>query len=162
MDMFLLRHAEAGEAARDEIRELTEHGHAQASSVAAGIAWLTLGLDTILSSPLARAAQTAAHVAKALKLRVELTEALATGQPPEEVLNLLKGRADRTLLVGHEPQLSGIALLTTGGHIRMRKAMLARIELHDTQPVTGDLSWLLTWRQLDRLAAGRRCPVHAR
>jgi phosphohistidine phosphatase SixA len=37
MNVYLLRHAEAGEAPRDEERELTEHGRPQPAAVAAGI-----------------------------------------------------------------------------------------------------------------------------
>src|SRR5665213_1896065 len=43
MNVYLLRHAEAGAAPRDEERELTEYGRAQAATVAGGIRWLNLG-----------------------------------------------------------------------------------------------------------------------
>lgn len=156
MDLYLLRHAEAGEAPRDEDRELTEHGHEQARAAAAGICWLDLRLDTILSSPLPRALQTAEALATALGLRVATAEALATGQGPQEALALLEGDSagatgERMLLVGHEPQLSLIAQAMTGGRIHMRKAMLARLELRTLEPGQGELAWLLSWRHLGRL-----------
>ncbi len=154
MDLFLLRHAEAGEAARDELRELTEHGHTQARAVAAGLAWLAPGLDAVISSPLPRAMQTAQPAGAALGLRVDVADALAPGRAPEEALALLSGRGERVLLVGHEPQLSGIALLVTGGRIHMRKAMLTRIELPTVTPPAsayGELAWMLSWRHLERL-----------
>lgn len=151
MELYLLRHAEAGEAPRDDDRTLTERGHMQAQAAAAGIAWLDLGLDTILTSPLPRAAQTAAPVADALGLRTETAGELATGRGPDDALALLAGRGERILLVGHEPQLSGIASLATGGRIHMRKGMLARIELHAARPAYGELAWLLSWRHLERL-----------
>lgn len=156
MDLFLLRHAEAGEAPRDEIRELTAHGHEQARAVAAGTAWLAPGIGAVVSSPLPRAMQTAQPVAAALGLRVEASEALATGHAPEEALALLSGRGERMLLVGHEPQLSTLVLHVTGGRIHMRKAMLARVELHNAEPVGayGELAWLLSWRHLERLGQG--------
>ena len=87
MDLYLLRHAAAGEAPRDADRELTERGHQQARAVAAGIAWLDPGLDAILTSPLPRAAQTAQPVAKALGLRLETVDALAPGHDPAEALD---------------------------------------------------------------------------
>jgi phosphohistidine phosphatase len=152
MDLYLLRHAAAGEAPRDEDRELTERGHQQARAVAGGLAWLDPGLDAILTSPLPRAAQTAQPVARALGLRLETVRALAPGHDPTEALALLAGRGERVLLVGHEPQLSGIAELATGGRVHMRKAMLARIELRSTDPADGELTWLLAWRHLERLA----------
>lgn len=151
MDIYLLRHAEAGAAPRDEDRELTAHGYEQARAVAAGMAWLNRGIVTVLSSPLPRAAQTARPLAKALGLRVETTEALATGHGPGDALTLLAGHGEPVLLVGHEPQLSGLVHSLTGGRVHMRKAMLARIEVHGLEPPDGDLAWLLSWRHLERL-----------
>ena len=152
MELYLLRHAAAGEAPRDEDRELTERGHQQARAVAAGIAWLNPGLDAILTSPLPRAAQTAQPVAKTLGLRLETVDALAPGHDPAEALALLAGRGNCLLLVGHEPQLSGIAQLATGGRVHMRKALLARLELQSADPADGELAWLLAWRHLEGLA----------
>jgi phosphohistidine phosphatase len=151
MDLFLLRHAEAGEAPRDEDRVLTKKGHEQARAVAAGIDWLDLGLTAILSSPLPRAVQTAQPVADALSLDIEKADALAPGNSPSEALALLTDRGDKVLLVGHEPQLSAIAQAISGGRVHMRKAMLAHLELDSPNPAQGDLAWLLAWRHLDRL-----------
>lgn len=151
MDLYLLRHAEAGEALRDEDRELTERGREQARAVAAGLAQLDLDLSALLTSPLPRARQTADPVATALSLRLETAQALAPGHGAQEALRLLAGRGERVLLVGHEPQLSTIALHTTGGRVHMRKAMLARVELQELEPPYGALAWLLSWRHLGRL-----------
>jgi phosphohistidine phosphatase len=151
MMLYLLRHAEAGEAPRDEDRELTEHGHAQAAAAAAGIDWLNLNLTSILSSPLPRATQTAQPVARVLGLALETVEALAPGQDPSDGLAVLAGRGDRLLLVGHEPQLSGIIGLVTDGRARMRKAMLAAIDLPSVESPQGTLDCLLSWRHLQRL-----------
>lgn len=151
MEVYLLRHAEAGEAPRDEDRELTEHGREQARVVASGAAWLNLDIAAILSSPLPRAMQTAEPLAHALGLRVISTAALATGHGPAEALNVLDGYDDSALLVGHEPQLSGIVQSVTGGRVHMRKAMLARIEGVELDPPRGELAWLLSWRHLERL-----------
>jgi phosphohistidine phosphatase len=151
MDLYILRHAEAGEARRDEERELTPRGHEQARAAAAGIGWLELKIDAILSSPLPRAAQTAEPVAAKLKLPVDLADGLATGQAPSAALALLENRGERVLLVGHEPQLSGIVEALTGGRINMRKAMLAYVEVQSLQPAYGELGWLLPWRHLERL-----------
>ena len=151
MDLYLLRHGKAGEAPRDEDRELTPHGHEQARAVAAGIAWLSLELDAILSSPLPRARQTAAPVAEALKMRLDEATPLASGRTPEAALALLPRRGERVLVVGHEPQLSGIIRAVTGGRAHMRKAMLAHIEVRSLKPPGGELGWLLSWRHLQRL-----------
>ncbi len=154
MDLYLLRHGEAGEAPRDEERELTPRGHGQARAVAAGIAWLGLEFDTILTSPLPRARQTAEPVAVALKTRLDEAPPLATGCTPAMALALLMGRSERVLLVGHEPQLSDIIKAVTGGRVHMRKTMLAHVEVRSLKPPDGELAWLLSWRHLQRL--GRR------
>jgi phosphohistidine phosphatase len=154
MDLYLLRHGEAGEAPRDEDRELTPRGHEQARAAAAGIAWLGLEFDAILTSPLPRARQTAEPVAAALKMRLDEAPPLATGQHPDAALALLPGRGERVLLVGHEPQLSGVIKAVTGGRVHMRKTMLAHVEVRSLKPPDGELAWLLSWRHLERL--GRR------
>lgn len=151
MDLYLLRHAEAGEAPRDEDRQLTERGRRQARAVAAGIAWLDLGLNAILTSPLPRATQTAQPVADALRMRLASSAALATGHHPAEALALLHGRGDAVLLVGHEPQLAEIIRMLTGGRAHVRKAMLARLEVESTDPPAGAIAWLLPWKHLERL-----------
>ncbi len=154
MDLYLLRHGEAGEAPRDADRELTPRGHEQARAIATGIAWLGLEFDAILTSPLPRAHQTAEPVAAALGARLDEAPPLATGRPPAMALALLTGRGERVLLVGHEPQLSGIIKAVTGGRVHMRKAMLARVKVRSLKPPDGELAWLLSWRHLQRL--GRR------
>jgi len=153
MDLYLLRHAEAGEAPRDDDRELTEHGHKQARAVASGLAALAPRLDALLCSPLPRAIQTANPAATALRLSIEQVEALASGRAAGDVLDDLAGRgsSNRVLLVGHEPQLSQLALHLTGGRVHMRKAMLARITVLTLDPPYGDLEWLLSWRHLERI-----------
>jgi phosphohistidine phosphatase len=151
MNVYLLRHAEAGAAPRDEERELTEHGRAQAAAVAAGIRWLDLGITALLCSPLPRARQTAQPVANALGLALETVDGLTTGQRPADGIALLAGRGDGLLLVGHEPQLSGIISTATGGRVHLRKAMLAALECSSLEATDGALAWLLAWRHLERL-----------
>jgi phosphohistidine phosphatase len=151
MNVYLLRHAEAGEAPRDEERELTAHGRAQAAAVAAGIRWLDLGITAIISSPLPRARQTAQPVSDALGLALETVDGLITGQRPADGIAHLAGRGDGLLLVGHEPQLSGIIGTVTGGRVHLRKAMLAALECASLEAMDGALAWILTWRHLERL-----------
>jgi phosphohistidine phosphatase SixA len=151
MNVYLLRHAEAAEAPRDEERELTEHGRAQAAAVAAGIRRLDLGITALLSSPLPRARQTAQPVSDALGLALETVDGLATGQRPAQGIALLAGRGDGLLLVGHEPQFSGIISTVTGGRVHLRKAMLAALECSSLDAMDGALAWMLSWRHLERL-----------
>ena len=152
MELYLLRHAEAEDAVPDEARRLTVHGREQAAAAAAGIAALHLGLTHVFSSPLVRAVQTAEYVVQALAMPLETSEALATSSQSLEVLSLLGSYPAPLLLVGHEPQLSGIVQAITSGRVHMRKSMLARVELESTAPALGYLAWLLAWRHLKKLA----------
>jgi len=159
MDVLLLRHAEAGEAATDDARELTPRGRDQARAVAKGMAALDLGIDTVFSSPLPRALQTVEAVAAHLGLGVVQDDALRSGRSAGHALSLLDAHAHTmrrcVLLVGHEPQLSALLLHLTGGRIHMRKAMLAGVDVLSLDPSYGALSFLLSWRHLERLGRSR-------
>src|SRR5208283_3739184 len=66
MKLYVLRHAEAEPGAggtSDEARQLTERGKARMAEAARGMRRLGLEFDAILTSPLARARQTAEIVA---------------------------------------------------------------------------------------------------
>ena len=152
MELYLLRHAEADDAVPDEVRRLTARGREQAAAAAAGIASLHLGLKQVFSSPLVRAVQTAEYVVQALALPLETTGALAAGNDASGALSLLGSHPGPLLFVGHEPQLSDIVLAATGGRVRMRKSMLARLELESLSPALGRLAWLLAWQHLKKLA----------
>ena len=152
MELYILRHGEAGPALHDEDRMLTEKGQSQAGAAAKGIAELGLGLTAILSSPLPRAMQTAQPVAQAVGVPIEQLAELATGQSAEEAVKALSARIGPVMIVGHEPQLSAIVQLLTGGQVHMRKAMLAAIEEVEFEPPSGSLAALLTWKHLGRVA----------
>ena len=71
MDLFILRHAEAGKSlparAKDAERSLTAEGKEELEDVARALARLKIRPDHIISSPLKRARETANEVAKAFK-----------------------------------------------------------------------------------------------
>jgi len=163
--LYLLRHGIAEDAApsgADADRRLTPAGRARMRAEAAGMRNLGLAFDVVLTSPLARAAETAAIVAVAFpkgpKPR-ELPE-LATGVPAPETLRALGPylRRGRILAVGHEPGLSRLAsFLLTGSSdalgIAMKKGACIAIELQAPRLRAGaTLRWMLTPRQLRRLA----------
>jgi phosphohistidine phosphatase len=136
---------------------------------------LALGFDVVLTSPAARAAQTAAIVAAALPKAPKPRElpGLSPGVPAAEMLKALRPflRRRRVLVVGHEPGLSRLAcLLLTGSSdglgIRLKKGGLIALDVHSPQPRSGsELRWILTPRQLRSLAGHRASFVlssHAR
>jgi phosphohistidine phosphatase len=160
--LYLLRHGIAEDVApsgRDEDRRLTATGRARMRDEAAGMQALDLAFDTILTSPLPRAAETAAVVAAAFPKGATPREVaeLAAGVSAPAMLRALGHHVRRdgtVLVVGHEPGLSRLASLLLTGSIdglgmKLKKGGLVAIELHGTPPhAQATLRWMLTPRQL--------------
>src|SRR5215831_17452025 len=106
MEIWLLRHAAAEDrssSGRDSDRTLTEDGHKRAREVARGLAALEPGIELVLTSPYARARQTAEPAARALKLSAKLREsrALEPDRDPSEILEEIQAEGvGSVLLVG--------------------------------------------------------------
>ena len=163
--LLLLRHAIAEESSatgRDEDRRLTGEGKRKLREVVAGMRALELPVERVLSSPLRRAVETAEIVADGFGATVEdveITPALVPGADPDAVLAALAGigRPRGVVLVGHEPDLAGLAstLLTgTPGllHMGFRKAGVAGIVVASLPPRSaGSLEFFLTPSQLRRI-----------
>jgi phosphohistidine phosphatase len=113
MDLILWRHADAAEGGRDLDRKLTAKGHKQAARVAE---WLVARLPSkyaVLSSPARRARETA----DALGARYKISERLAPGAAPSDILEaagwpLHKGAI---VVVGHQPDLGRVAAVLLAG-----------------------------------------------
>jgi len=165
MDLFMLRHAEAGKRlpaqARDAERSLTAEGKEQLEDVARALSRMKIKPDHIISSPLKRSRETASIVAKALKERdkVEIWDELKPeGSKQELFARLSKLKPETSVLcIGHEPYLSQ-AINDLMGHqgpprILLRKCGLARVSIKAFHPkVEGELRWLLTPRLLKRMS----------
>ena len=130
-------HASTG---RDEDRALTASGRAGVRDVAMLLAREGEMPRRILASPLVRAAQTAEIVAATAKAAgwdgaVETVRDLSPGRPTRRVVDGLRDSgadvADGALIVGHEPDLSGLvqALLGDPFDLGMDKAMVVAFEL---------------------------------
>jgi phosphohistidine phosphatase len=151
MNLYLLRHAEAEEeAASDKERRLTDRGREQARTIGRFCARHDLYFEKIVTSPLARALQTAKIVADELKIadRVEVGEFAAPGMTTETALNGLKPYSSQpsVLLVGHDPDFSEFAAALIGGAeecIRFRKASLAKVTLPKLKAGVGRVEFLL-------------------
>jgi len=152
MILIFLRHGRAENSAGwpgpDSERPLTQEGKAKMRREAATIARLGIGLDLILSSPLARALQTAEIVAKELGLVGKLIaeKRLSPGFGPEALTQLIqeRSRASALMLVGHEPDFSAtISRLIGGGRVECKKGSLIAVNLPDPSRLKGDLVWLI-------------------
>lgn len=126
--------------------------------VAPGLARLVPSVDVLATSPLTRAAETAAIVAREYSSEAVTLEALAPDHDPEDVVRWLGEQPhDQTVgLVGHEPQLSmlvGYLLTETrASFIDLRKGGACLLDLTGApKPGDGSLEWLLTPRELRRL-----------
>jgi len=159
---MLLRHAIAEDASasgRDEDRRLTGEGKRKLREVVAGMRALELPVERVLTSPLRRAIETAEIVAEGYGVEVDETSALAPGAGPDATIAALAdvGRASGIVLVGHEPDLAGLAsTLLTGTpslvHMAFRKSGLAGIVVATLPPRSaGALEFFLTPAQLRRI-----------
>lgn len=166
MKLLLIRHAIAEEQedfARtgkdDRLRPLTDEGRKKMKQGARGLRVLVPDIDLLATSPLTRAAQTAAIVDTVYGGldEVEIGE-LSPETTPERFLRWLrKQKVETVAAVGHEPSLSQIlAWLLTGTERKLftfRKGGACLLELPD-EPAggTATLVWALTPAQLRRLA----------
>lgn len=162
MKLYFLRHGIAEDVAppmRDAERKLTEEGIREMEGVGRGMQALDLDFSQILTSPLARARETAEIAARGIgredRLRVcpELASGCRFGDLQRAVEDFPSG--SRVLLVGHEPDLSTlISDLIGGGLVRMKKASLAMVDAYPIEPGAGELRWLLTAEQLCKIGNG--------
>lgn len=147
-ELYLLRHADAGDPARwigdDADRPLSAKGLRQAGRLAALLQALDWRPDVVLTSPRRRAAETAEIVAAALKLSPRLDGRLGEPFGGEELQEILASDLDagRLLLVGHDPDFSDLASSLTGAAIHLRKGSLVRIDL-EPGAASGVIRWLL-------------------
>ncbi len=167
MRIYLLRHGVAAardprKYPRDIERPLTRDGRERLRRAARGMKALGLRFDLILTSPLARARQTARIVATEMKgpRAIRILRPLAPGGGLQDVVDGISREAgvESALLVGHEPGLSRLAsglLARTGVDLplELKKGGLCRIDFDgDPLPGAGRLVFLLPPRVLRLLS----------
>jgi phosphohistidine phosphatase len=167
LQLVLIRHGAA--EARDDFaamgrsdreRPLTAVGRKRMREAAAGLGILGVRLDLLATSALARAAETAEIVAKALDGPAPVTlELLEPGRDPRELVRWLAAQPQPGCVacVGHEPDLGEAASLLLSGrghsHVRFKKGAACLLELPDEiSPGTAELVWSMPPGALRRLA----------
>ncbi len=115
MRLYLVRHAEAASGDPDDLRPLTPQGREQARTLGERLRAENARPETILTSPLLRARETGAELAKALGAEAEPDERLAPGASSEDVRAAVAGRGEQVVVVGHQPDCSQIAAALSGG-----------------------------------------------
>lgn len=168
MELFVIRHAIAeplGKANEftDERRVLTIEGRNRMREVVKGLVKLGVEFDLIMTSPLARAVETAEILATAVglsKKEIKQSGNLAPGGSAEQLFAEIKKHAgaEAIALIGHQPDLGGLIsriIQSDAGalSIQLKKGSVCCLSVTETVPtLRGDMVWLLTARQL-RLVA---------
>ncbi len=130
MLVYLVRHAHAAAGEPDELRPLTETGREQARALGERFATLEPRPELVLSSPLLRARETAAAIAKATGAELRVDERLAPGATAAALAQAVAGAREPVVAVGHQPDCSEIAAAVTGGpDLEFPPAGMAALEL---------------------------------
>jgi phosphohistidine phosphatase len=115
VQLFLVRHGKAAPGEPDELRALTAEGRDAARALGERLAGEGVRPDAVLTSPLLRARETGAEIARATGGAVEPDERLAPGATAEQLRASVAGRGETVVVVGHQPDCGRIASELTGG-----------------------------------------------
>jgi phosphohistidine phosphatase len=136
MKLYIMRHGPAEDFApsgRDADRALTPSGRDRVRDVARALVEAGEAPNLILTSPLVRARQTAEIVAMTTKLEtrggtLETTHDIAPGGDGAGLVRaLIRDHKKRAMIVGHEPDLSGLVYKLTAHQVEMLKGMVVGI-----------------------------------
>ncbi|HYN07595.1 MAG TPA: phosphohistidine phosphatase SixA [Vicinamibacterales bacterium] len=161
--LYLVRHAIAAERGRqwpdDTKRPLTHKGAARMRQIVMGLRDLGVEFDLVLTSPLVRARQTAELLIAGVRSKptLEVTDALAPGEPPVKVAAMLAKHAASCsiALVGHEPGLGELAAWLVGANepFVMKKGGVCCLKVNALPPArNGQVVWHATPKMLRALA----------
>jgi len=163
VELYLVRHgiAEKGGDMGDVQRALTPKGRARMEAIARALRILEVRPDLILTSPLRRAQETAAILARGLG-NVELTELsqlALNGAHPSELSHLLSGYqgVETLMVVGHQPSLGKLASFLLCGspegcELEFKKGGVARLYAQTGgEAVRYRLEWLLGPRVMRKI-----------
>ncbi|HMK31349.1 MAG TPA: phosphohistidine phosphatase SixA [Terriglobales bacterium] len=154
MILYFLRHASAGQrqlTGDDDKRPLDKTGIEQCQQMGRMLAALGAEFDAIVTSPLERAARTAALVAQEIEFKgkISIDDALRPEGTYDSFRQLLRryAKAETLMVVGHNPNLSEfLSLLISDGSadtsIYLRKGALARVEVEGKG--IPQLNWCVT------------------
>jgi phosphohistidine phosphatase SixA len=175
MRLYLIRHAEAEPldeeaGVPDAERRLTDVGHAQSRVVATGLRRRGVRLSALVTSPLARAHETAEdvrHESEEPEPDVVVCEDLAPGGRRKKLARFLERvQGDAVGVVGHMPDLAEFAGWLLGSRkvqIDLAKAGVACIDCPEgPDKGAGTLVWLVTPEWLNETHLARNAERGAR
>ena len=164
MNLFILRHGLAVQRGtpgceKDRDRPLTPKGRRRLRQIAKAMKKLDLSFDLVLSSPYARARQTADIVAATFNARrkLKLADYLTPDGNPQALIEFLKNlqpAPENVLLVGHEPYLSQLISTLVAGNsglpVILKKGGLCKLAVESLKyGRCAALEWLLTPKQME-------------
>lgn len=117
MELYLVRHAEAAPGDPDELRPLTPAGRDQARRLGERLRDEGVRAGVVLTSPLLRARETGALIARELGVETTVEEGLAPGATVDSLTRAARAvSADDGVVVavGHQPDCGRIASALTG------------------------------------------------
>jgi phosphohistidine phosphatase len=125
--LILVRHAKAAPGDPDSSRPLTPEGHLAATALAEELG--PMSPDAVISSPLLSARQTAAPIADAARVELDVDARLAPGATLDDVRAMVAGRGETVVTVGHQPDCSEIVFALTGRDVRFPAGGFHEVEL---------------------------------
>jgi phosphohistidine phosphatase len=162
MKLTIIRHAIAvaagSEGMSDDERPLTSKGRRRFQEVARGLAEICEPPDVLLTSPLPRAAETAAIAAAAWGDVAVISEPVLAQGSVDQILAVLARQSpdQHVAIVGHEPTLSALLARLlgsgTGERFAFRKGGVAHLEVPGAPADGGRLQWFARPRILRALA----------
>ena len=129
MRLYVVRHAKSAPGDPDDLRPLTEEGRQQARELARRLASLPEPPVLVLTSPLLRARETAAAIARATRAELRVDERLAPGATAPGVREAVAGERGPVVAVAHQPDCSHIASAVSGFDPGFPPAGMAELEL---------------------------------
>lgn len=161
MEIYLVRHGTAHTKEDDQERRLNEDGLDQCHLTGTALRRLDIKFDLIISSPKARARQTAEVIAGEVgyaKEEIKVTETLQPTASPKDTISYLNNFTEKNkiMLAGHLPLLGNLAseLLSESTQISLYFETGAVCQIDVDQPIShaGIFRWFLTPEQLRLIA----------
>jgi phosphohistidine phosphatase SixA len=127
--VFLVRHAHSDPGEPDDLRPLSARGREEARALGERLAAHETPPAIVLTSPLARARETAELIAQTTGAEVHADDRLGPGTTADLLRETLEGLASPVAAVAHQPDCSEIALALTGRDPGFPPAGVLELEL---------------------------------
>ena len=163
MEIYFVRHGAAYAKEEDPERHLNNDGVKQCHLTGKALKRLDIQFDLIVSSPKARARQTAEIIAEEVgysREEIKITETLEPTALPHDTISYLNDFADvkKIMLTSHLPLLgylsSELLINTSQISFYFKPGAVCHINTEHPHTFSGDLCWFLTPEQLRIIAQG--------